>query len=312
MPARGREARSGRTRAALERSRAAAWPALTPGAVVAARPEVTEPGFELELLGGPVERRYRARACPELEQLPWTSIRVQDYDPDMIASARRSWTRLVMSEYAAALACSAVSRALMEARAPLDLSALAAGFVEEELVHVELCARMAMALGGAERVIARPERLIADAEASLSPLLRALDLVVRYFCVAESLSFHVARHIARQPTVPLVRGVLARVLRDEARHASFGGWVLDWADDQLDADARAHLARAASKSIASLLPGDAPVEVRASLLDPSAWTRSREGLEFVAETLTSRIPSALRERGIAVELASRCDAPATI
>ena len=279
---------------------------------MAAGPEAPEPGFQLELLGGPVERRYRARACPELEQLPWTSIRLQDYDLEAIATARRSWTLMVMSEYRAALACSAASRALLEARAPLDLSAVAAGFVEEEIVHVELCARMAMALGGAERVIARPERLLADADPSLSPLLRALDLVVRYFCVAEALSFHVARRMVRQPAVPLVRSVLARVLRDEARHASFGGWVLDWADDQLDADARGHLARAAAQTIASLLPGDAEVEARASLLDPSAWTRSRAGLAFVTETLTRRIPSGLRERGIPVELASRAGAPAAI
>jgi hypothetical protein len=106
--------------------------------------------------------------------------------------------------------------------------------------------------------------------------------------------------------------VLARVLRDEARHASFGGWVLDWADDQLGADARAHLARAASKTIASLLPGDAEVAARPSPLDPSAWTRSREGLAFVAETLTRRIPLALREHGIPVELASGVDTLATI
>jgi len=239
--------------------------------------------------------------------MPWTSIRLQDHDPGVIAAARRSWTLMVMSEYLAALACSAVSRALLEARAPLDLSAVAAGFVEEELVHVELCARMAMALGGAERVIVRPERLLADAAPSLSPLLRALDLVVRYFCVAESLSFHVARRTVRQPAVPLVRSVLARILRDEARHASFGGWVLEWAGDQLDVAARAHLAQVASTTIASLMPTSVGLESRASLLDPSAWLRSREGRAFVAETLTARIPSALRARGIPVELTSRAD-----
>ena len=53
---------------------------------------------------------------------------------------------------APAIACAATLRALLECRAPLDLIAMAARFPLDELVHVELCARMAMELGGGTEI----------------------------------------------------------------------------------------------------------------------------------------------------------------
>ena len=50
----------------------------------------------------------------------------------------------------------ATLRALIEARAPLDLIALASRFPLDEMVHVELCARMAMELGGGTEILHDP------------------------------------------------------------------------------------------------------------------------------------------------------------
>lgn len=54
----------------------------------------------------------------------------------------------MFTEYASAAAFSAISLALMEANAPVDLTAAAADFAVDELVHVRLVSQLVMHLGG--------------------------------------------------------------------------------------------------------------------------------------------------------------------
>ncbi len=125
------------------------------------------------------------------------------------------------------LAVSAALRALFECRAPVDLIAMASRFPLDELVHVELCARMAMELGGGTEIRHDPDALIVDPDASLPPLLRAADMIVRFFCVGEALSIPLLRgtwHAARHP---LPRAILGRIVKDEAMHGTFGFTFLD-------------------------------------------------------------------------------------
>ena len=149
--------------------------------------------------------------------------------------ARRAWTGAAFQEHRTGVACCATLRALIEARAPLDLIALASRFPLDEMVHVELCARMAMELGGGTEILHDPLDVIADATPDRSPLMRAAELVVRFFCVGEALSIPLLRgtwHAARHP---LPRAVLGRIVRDEAAHGTFGFTFLDWALPLLDA-----------------------------------------------------------------------------
>src|SRR6185437_4844893 len=127
------------------------------------------------------------------------------------------------------VAVCATLRALMEARAPLDLLGLAARFPLDEIVHVELCARMAMELGGGTEIVHDPDAMIVDADDALAPLLRAADLVVRFFCVGEALSIPLLRGTWKAARHPLPRAILARIVRDEAAHGTFGFTFLDWA-----------------------------------------------------------------------------------
>src|SRR4026207_2004148 len=106
----------------------------------------------------------------------------------------------------------------MSARFPLD-----------ELVHVELCARMAMELGGGTEIQHEPDHLIADAPEGLSPLLRAADVVVRFFCVGEALSIPLLRATWHAATHPLPHAVLGRIVKDEAAHGAVGVLFLVWA-----------------------------------------------------------------------------------
>lgn len=104
--------------------------------------------FELELLGGGVERRFREER-PETEMMPWGTLDATLFSEEERVAARRGWTDLALQEYGAAASQANVIRLLARARAPLDLTAMLATFPLDELSHTELCARMAEELGGA-------------------------------------------------------------------------------------------------------------------------------------------------------------------
>ena len=191
--------------------------------------------FELELFGEGVERRYR-KMRPEVEAMPWGTLVLDGISEHALVAARKRWTGAAFQEHRTGIACAAALRLLYECRAPLDLIALAARFPLDELAHVELCARMAMELGGGTEIRHDPDAMIVDPAAELPPLVRAADAVVRFFCVGEAVSIPLLRgawHAARHP---LPRAVLGRIVRDEAAHGTFGFFFLDWALPQLSAE----------------------------------------------------------------------------
>src|SRR5262249_56728719 len=106
----------------------------------------------------------------EVEAMPWGTIDLSRSSEATLIAARRAWTGAAFQEHRTGVACSATLRALIEARAPLDLIALAARFPLDEMVHVELCARMAMELGGGTEVQHEPAMPSLVATPSLSPL----------------------------------------------------------------------------------------------------------------------------------------------
>jgi len=148
--------------------------------------------FELELFGGAMERRYR-KARPEVEAMPWGTLDASGFPDSLVTAARKSWTRAAFQEHRTGCACALTVKALIEARAPLDLIALATRFPLDEVVHVELCSRMAMELGGATPIVHDPDKLVVEPQNHLDPVVRCADLVVRFFCVGEALSIPMLR-----------------------------------------------------------------------------------------------------------------------
>ena len=261
--------------------------------------------FELEILGEGVERRYR-KLRPEIDAMPWGTLDTSNIPEDALVLARRAWTAAAFQEHRTGLACSAMLRALFECRAPIDLIAMAARFPLDEIVHVELCARMAMELGGGTEIQHDPDALIVDADESLAPLLRCADMVVRFFCVGEALSipllkgtWHAARH-------PLPRAVLGRIVKDEAAHGTFGFTFLDWALASMDEADRTHLARAADRTIRAIKKQWANVKRRRSnaydekVGDALGWMQSDAYLALASASMESRVREPLRARGILV------------
>jgi hypothetical protein len=203
--------------------------------------------FELEWRGGATERRLHQRRTG-IDDLPWGTLRVADYDPTHQLEARAIWSNGVFTEYASAAAFSALTTAMLECGAPVDLVAMCADIVVDEMFHVELSSRLTMELGGAlpiEFDLAN----VAPAPSSQRPLMKAAELAVVTSCVSESLSVPAMARSRMLATEPLPRAVLDRLLADEGPHSRLGFWFLDWAAHQLTDAERAELAATAVTTI---------------------------------------------------------------
>lgn len=263
--------------------------------------------FELEMLGGAWERRYRS-ARPEVEAMPWKTLDPSGYSDEVLAAGRSSWTSAAFQEYRTAAACSSTLRALVEACAPLDLVAAFSRFPLDEIVHVELCARMAMALGGGAELRYADSAICADANPTLPPLLRAVELVTRNFCVGEALSIPLLHASWMRATQPLAHAVLGRIVRDEAAHGIVGWSFLDWALPHLDTAGVAFVRKTAEAAIGEIrrLWDDLARRPPSPVSDghPLGWLGSEAYLAIAGRSLRTRVVAPFATRGIDVSAAA--------
>jgi hypothetical protein len=266
--------------------------------------------FELEWLGGAAERRFRKRR-PGVDDLPWNALDPRDHPPHLVERARAAWTESTFNEYCTAATFAEVLSAMLAAGAPIDLVGMAGDFVADEMAHVELNARMAMTLGGAAPAIVDFDRLVARPSASLSPLARANELVVRTCCVGESLSVPLLTGTMRAANHPLTRAVLERIVRDEAPHARLGWLWLEWANDRIDDDERARLADVALDALRGFAPlwtrsNDAPALDDDTLAHVHAlgWMEANAYADAARRAVREDIVAPLARFGIAIDVAT--------
>ena len=262
--------------------------------------------FELELYGGPSERRYH-RMRPEILEMPWgslaESLAKNPISADERVRAQRAWTGAAFQEHRTAVACTATLRALLEARAPIDLIGMATRFPLDEMAHVELASRMTLELGGATEIRYLPADVLRDPDADMPNLLRAADMVVRFFCVGEALSIPLLRGAAHAARHPLARAVLHRIVRDEAAHGTFGFTFLDWAEPLLSDADRAYLGQAADRTIRATqaqwqaISGALRAEAEHDAL---AWMHSEAYLALARRSMSRNVVAPLRRRGIPI------------
>jgi hypothetical protein len=253
--------------------------------------------FELSLYGGAVERRYR-RLRPEVEKLPWGTLKPEQHAPEVVAVARRIWTEAAFQEHRTGAACAATLKAMISARAPLDLIAMASRFPLDEMVHVELCARLLGELGGAMRLMHDPRTMVAEAAADQEPLMQAAELVVQNFCVGEALSIPLLRGSWHASKHPLIRGVLGRIVKDEAAHGQLGWFFLDWADERLDPSRRDRLAEVASRAIKAVVDRWDVIAPQPADREALGWMHTESYVALARRSLATHVVAPLRERGI--------------
>jgi len=252
--------------------------------------------FELDWMGGAAETRLRRRR-PGIDDLPWGTLAALNLDDP---TARMAWTDGAFSEYASAAAFSALTTALLEAGAPIDLVAMTADFAVDELVHVELNGRMAAELGGAAPYRVDLERVSPHRDDDLPAIERAAELAVTVSCIGEALSVPALAGSLRAATHPLTRAVLRRIVRDEKPHAGLGWMILDWAGARVDRARLARVARARLEAYAPMWLGPACPDAapeRRGIAGLMAESQSRRTLRAAAR----RAIAALAARGVVVE-----------
>lgn len=209
--------------------------------------------FELGHLGGRAAALWQRASGHLAEAYDWQSLDPAGLDPELVERGRLGWTENAFNEFCTAAAMGQLLEVLVQASVPVDLLGLASTFVLDEVVHVELCARMAMRLGGGAPIRYDPADLHHDFEPGLSPLQRANELVVRLCCVGETFSLPMLAGSQRAATHPLTRAVLARIVEDEANHGDLGWLYLDWIGAELDEAERRRLFLAAQDTAAHLV-----------------------------------------------------------
>lgn len=259
--------------------------------------------FELEILGGPTERRFR-KMRPEVEAMPWGTLDVSDADPNDLIAARRAWTGAAYQEHRTGVACAMTLKAMIEARAPVDLIAVASRFPLDEMVHVELCARMAMELGGGTEIIHDPSQMVLEPDANATPFMRAAECAVRFFCVGEAISIPLLRATWHVSSHPLPRAVMGRIVKDEAAHGIFGFTYLDWALPRLSEDDKKKLGEQADLAIRFLYgQWDYTKRTRRAPRhdgDVLGWMKTDDYLELAAKAMQAQVIDPLEARGIPI------------
>ena len=143
-------------------------------------------------------------------------------------------------------------QALLEVNAPIDLMAMASDFLADEMLHVELTARLAEELGGGANYEVDFSALKINLAPSLTPLQKANELIIRICCVGEAFSLPMLAGCLKSSTHPLIKQVFEQIVKDEALHGRLGFLYLEWADEFLDEQERARLGDCAGQTLLQL------------------------------------------------------------
>lgn len=238
---------------------------LVPGAVLDAAAGGNTVLFDVGLSRTSAYRKTRRKFGDVDHDYPWDTL-----DPDVLDSmelverARVGWTENALNEYVTAAALAQLVQAMVKAQVPIDFIAMAGSFIEEEVLHVELCSRVAAQLGGGAPLAYTPDAIEQVSDPSL-PLRHQVDeQVIALLCVGETLSLPMLSGCRRASAHPLVTQVLTTIVKDEADHGGLGWSYLEWVQDELDDDDKKRLAAVATRT----LDEHAPV-----------WTRLRSRLK---------------------------------
>ncbi len=154
----------------------------------------------------------------------------REYDPISVRAARAHWQKRMVDEYASTTVFSGLYAQLVEANASLDMGAVVLRMAQDELRHAEICGRVALRMGGTNRVqrdtTVRPLAI----HPGCSPEERALrNVLVTSVSEMHSVAFFVAS-LDRMEDAS-IRSVTRSLLSDEILHGRFGFYYLQaWSE----------------------------------------------------------------------------------
>jgi hypothetical protein len=143
------------------------------------------------------------------------------------ARVRDEWRARIAAEYGSAAITQHLVLWLIQIGASPDVIDAGLRIVEDELVHSRMSHQVYADAGGSEPpMIDRGTLELARRDVPLEH--DVLRVVVRVFCLGETVAVPLFSHMRAACTVPSARAALDRILRDEVRHRDFGWMALDW------------------------------------------------------------------------------------
>jgi hypothetical protein len=180
------------------------------------------------------------RVAPVVSRRDWSARGVKPSIDGLAASTRAElasyWTRVAQLEHASVAAFARFTLELLALGAPADLIVSSQQAMADETEHARLAFGLASAYAGKE---VGPGRLAMQGALPAVTVEATLSTLLREGCIGETLAAVEATEALAQATDPAVREVLARIARDETKHAELSWraarWLIDAGDEGLRA-----------------------------------------------------------------------------
>ena len=169
------------------------------------------------------------RACDVRERDDWMTelaAATQDVDDVTRAALARAWLEDARQEHASIAAFARFTMLMLAVGAPPELVAASQRASIDEIAHARACFALHARYSGEARGPARLSLVGALPEMSLEELA---VLTVHEGCVGETLGAILATEQLEQARDPDVRALLARLVKDEERHAALAWRFVRWA-----------------------------------------------------------------------------------
>lgn len=131
-----------------------------------------------------------------------------------------AWQQMTLNEYRSQVGFTDLLHAMTRLGLTRDALQTMERLTRDEVVHVELCRRMVVGLGGSDVIPGEPSWV--GLYPGLAPLEQVVEFVTTSLCVGETISCALLGAAAKAATDPMARAVLTRMTADESIHGQSG------------------------------------------------------------------------------------------
>ncbi|MBL8939249.1 MAG: ferritin-like domain-containing protein [Archangium sp.] len=142
-------------------------------------------------------------------------------DDAAIAIGRGAWEQMTLNEYRSQVGFTDLLHAMTRLGLSRDSLQTMERLTRDEVVHVELCRRMVVGLGGSDIIPGEPQWVGLD-ESLPDMVERVIEMVTTSLCIGESLSCALLGAAAKAARDPVAKAVLTRMTADESIHGQSG------------------------------------------------------------------------------------------
>lgn len=182
------------------------------------------PRLDLRAINGALET-FGRRSLDALLPAPLRSARFVGWRPrgddDARAIGRAAWEQMTLNEYRSQVGFTDLLHAMTRLGLSRDSLQTMERLTRDEVVHVELCRRMVVGLGGSDVIPGEPSWVGLDASLA-EPLEQVIEMVTTSLCIGESLSCALLGVAAKAAKDPVAKAVLTRMTADESIHGQSG------------------------------------------------------------------------------------------